>query len=301
MPFKLSLSVFLFLLTSQSIAQKLQIFDVTFNLKNQTDTFAFISLSDSYNLSENFDSLAIPSLEDEDISKAKDFEYIKLDGSYRKLFLDRTKVSESDNVFIYSYSKNRLISLPVSSLTVVACLNMYGGDWPYKQFDYMIGFEIDTKLISEYGTNMVSIGKKSPFVLNQLKPITWTKIDANLFPKNTSDSIINSNLFLGDTYTYESNGLQYFTQDFLESRESIIAVKQLLVIDCKTKKIVCKKQYDAGESTSIADLNEQWTGNLFKNESPVIFGFLWPSFGCPSITFLYNSANELYINCDNRH
>ena len=45
----------------------------------------------------------------------------------------------------------------------------------------------------------------------------------------------------------------------------------------------------------------QWTGQLFKDQPPVMFGFMYVSFGCPWIDFLDGSMRNLSFSCDNRH
>lgn len=290
------------------IAQDLKVFDLTYYEKDSTQSIAFISLSDIYPLSEHQDSLAIPDLTDKSVEEANQFEYFKLSARYRQQFLNQTKISETDKVFIYSYSKNKLISFPVSNLNVIACLNIYGAEWPYSQFDFMIGFEIDKKYLTDYEkyyvNTFVCIGKKSPFVMNQLRPIVWQQIDPKEFPSKepiSYDTSYAGKSLPGDTYKYEKDGLTYYVQELVRISDNWTSVKCLLVIDAKTKKTICEKIYYSGESASFAPLDNQWTGMLFKNKPPVIFGFHYVSFGCPSITFLNSTEKDIYINCDNRH
>lgn len=288
-------------------AQDFALFQLSL-IEYDNDTKAFVSLSDIDRLSENIDSLAIPDLSERSQEDAKQFEYFKLNSKYRNQFLLRTTISETDNVYIYSFEKNILISFPVKNLNVVACLNVYGADWPYRQDEFMIGFEVDKKYLTgfeEYFVNtFVYIGKKSPFVLNQLKPVVWKKIDSKDFPSEqliAYDTSYAGKCIIGDTYCYESNGLQYFIQDMVRLSDNWNAVKRLLVIEIKTKRTVCEKIYYSGESASFAPLDNQWTGKLFRNKPAVIFGFQYVSFGCPFITFLSPSEKDIYINCDNRH
>lgn len=61
-------------------------------------------------------------------------------------------------------------------------LNGYSSaeDWPYHHYDFMIGFEINKKLLngfSEYYREaLVYIGKENPFSNERLKPISWKKL-----------------------------------------------------------------------------------------------------------------------------
>lgn len=303
MTFKLLLCALF--LTFKIQAQELNLFSLS--PTKQADK-VFVSLSDIYPLSEHPDSLAIPDLSEKDAEQAKQYEYFKLDSTYRQRFLTKTKILETDKVYLCEYSKNKLASFSVRSLTVVACLNIYGAEWPFSQQDFRIGFEIDKGLLTQFERDFtncfVSIGKNNPFILSALKPIIWQKIDSKDLPSKKPISYDTSYAGVcvpSDAYTYTRKNLLYSVQDFVRLSDKSIAVKYLLVINQKTKKTVCEKVYYAGESALFAPLDNQWTGKLFKNKSAVIFGFHWVSFGCPSITFLNLSEKELPINCDNRH
>lgn len=298
----------LFILTFKLNAQDLEIFYLNSHENINKETITFVSLSDIYPLSDHQDSLAIPDLSEKGEEQAKQFESFRLSSKYRQQFLTRTKISETDKVFIYSYSKNKLISFPVSSLNVVACLNIYGADWPYSQFDFMIGFEIDKRFLTDFDqyfeNTLVCIGKKNPFVVNQMKSIVWQKIENDKIPLKdpiSYDTSYSGKSILGNTYKYEMDGLLYYLQDFLRVSDNSISLKRLFVIETKTQKVVCSKMYYSGESSSFATLDNQWTGKLFKNKPSIILGFKWVSFGCPSIEFLSNTGRDIYTNCDNRH
>jgi hypothetical protein len=289
-------------------AQDLKIFDLQYYEKDPTHSFSFISLSEIYPLNENPDSLAIPDLREKENDEAPNFTYFKLDSTYRKRFLTATNISETDKVFIYDYSINALQTFTVKNLKVIACLNIYGADWPYSQDDYMIGFEVNKNFLKssdKYFTNSLAyVGKENPFVRGQVKPIIWKKIDlADYSSKElpTYDTSYAGKCVTGDAYKFETEGLQYFVQDLVRLADKWISVKHLIVINLKTKETICEKLFYSGESASFAPLDNQWTGKLFKNKPPVIFGFHWVSFGCPSITFLNPTEKDIYINCDNRH
>ncbi len=289
-------------------AQDLKIFNLQYYEKDSTQSYVFISLSEIYPLSDNPDSMAIPDLKEKEIEEAPSFTYFKLDSMYRKRFLRETKISETDKVFIYDYSADALQSLTVKNLNVVARLNVYGRDWPYSQDDFMIGFELHKNFLTgldkylEY--SLAYVGKVSPFVRGQLKPITWKSIEPSDFPSKelpTYDIRYAGKCVTGNAYKYETEGLQYFVQDLVRIADNWNSVKRLIVLDIKTKETVCEKLFYAGESASFAPLNNQWTGKLFKNKPPVIFGFQYFSFSCPSISFLNSDERGIYIYCDNRH
>jgi len=289
-------------------AQDLKIFDLEYYEKDSTKSFAFVSLSEIYPLSENPDSLAIPNLKEKEIKEAPNFTYFRLDSTYRKRFLTETNISETDKVFIYDYSINAFQTFTVKNLKVVACLNIYGAVWPYSQDDFMIGFEVNKnhlKGFDKYFTKSLAyVGKVNPFVRGQVKSITWKKIEPADYPSKELplyDTSYAGKCVTGDAYKFELEGLEYFVQDLVRLADNWVSVKRLIIIDLKTKETVCEKLFYSGESESFAPLDNQWTGRLFKNKSHVIFGFHYVSFGCPSITFLNPTESDIYINCDNRH
>lgn len=304
---------FLFLLRPIAKCDELRLFQVGLLEKATPDSadVVLISLSDIYLLSEHPDSLAIPDVSDKTEAESK---YLKLNGAYRKRFLSGTKILETDKVFIYDYSTSTLKSFSVKSLQVVACLNIYGAEFPYTQFDYMIGFEIERKLLTGFDkyfeNTLVAFGKTNPFLEEQLKKVVWKKSDQSTFylpPINSKDSITLNKFFaqlnyeVSSEYEFISDEHHLFIQDITIKESKWTSAKRLIVVDAKSKKVIKEKIFYNGESATFAPLQNQWTGKLFKNKPPVIFGFQYISFGCPHLTFLDNISSDIYINCDNRH
>jgi len=307
----LCLVVFPFLGSAQELAlYSLDYFDI-----NKKDNFGFVSLSDNYQVSEHKDSLALP-----DISKIKasDAHYLKLEGKYRKRFLNGTKLSENDLLYAYDYAQDVLLSFPVKNLDVVACLSLYVSDeeFPFSQSDYMIGFRINTKDLkgfSEYyGNNYVYVGKSNPFIKGALKAMVWRKIASKEFPSKaigSGDAVNLGKYALGDAYKFEANNFVYYLRDLKNSQE--VFARRLLVLDSKNKKILYERVYQISEGGSLVPLaiagkpeessEKQWTGKFLKGRPDAVFGFLYASFGCEGISFLKQDVSDVYINCDNRH
>jgi len=306
----------LLLFTGSLHAQEPVVYQLNQAENNRHEPAAFISLSDSYRLSDHPDSLAIPDLAGKTEEEAH---YFKLEERYRNRFLSGTGISETDRVFIYDYAADKLVSFAVKELDVVASISPYtvSDEWPYSQYDYMIGFDVDNAFLkgfSDYFTTaLVSVGKESPFVRGQLKPVRWKKSKPADFPSNAVfPAVIYEEpveYMTGAAYTSESKGLRYTVQDLLLNGQ--VEARRLVVIELKTKAIRCEKIYAVSEGTSLAPLNfvdpdggkyvQQWAGRLFVSKPPVIFGFQYESFGCPEITFLERGGGEVYIKCDNRH
>lgn len=286
--------------------QNLNIFELNFFEKDSTHRIALTTLTDVYHFSENADSLAIPDLSSIGNERASEFTYMKLNPIYRKRFLINTKTSDTDTVFIYDYSMDKLLSFPVKSLDAIALLNIYGAEWPYTQKDYMFGFEVNKKYLKgfdEQTHSLVYIGKNNPFVRGEMKLIHWKKIESGEFPSKQRpvyDSSYTGKCVIGSSAKYEAESLTYFIQELIRIKNNKVAAKRLIVVDIKTKKTICEKFFYSGESAYFSPSFNQWTGKLFKNKPPVIFGFHAVIFGCPSITYL-SAEPDIQINCDNWH
>lgn len=299
-----------------------------FTLRTSGDnSSALISLSEIYQYHLDSDapfyeqdgSLIIPNMT---AGGFKEVQYT-LTSTYRERFLSHTGISETDFVFIYDYQVNRLVILAVKNLNVIARLNDYSSpsNAPFHHYDYLIGFEIDTRMLNHL-EEFVYVGAKNPFALEQLTPLTWKKIAPQKFPATTQAQDekfysnypwdVNLSSKGGNTYSFEANGFEYFLQDYLSNGE--VNVRRLLIIEAQTQAIITDKIFYESESSSLTPLkgadgayNEtfetpsQWTGKLFKNKPPVFFGFEWISFGCPAISIIDKSNEDIVIYCDSRH
>lgn len=291
--------------------------------ESTTKKVGFISLSDIYPLSEHPDSLAIPSLENVD---NQNLQYFKLNSIYRKRFLSKTNISETDSVFIYDYSTDALLSFSVKKLNVVAYLNIYMDikDCPCSQYDYMIGFEVTKSNLNGIGKYfsdaLVFVGKENPFTRRQMKAIVWKKIKTEKFPieksklTNTQKQYKHKDAIKGQAYLYETDIYQIYLQDYTEPNNSTqVQDRHLMVIDNQSGKMINETIFSNSEGSSVTplnfginnagypDLKEQWVGKLLKDKPDVIFGFEWVSFGCPSIFYINSQDKYIQINCDNRH
>ncbi|MCP2028035.1 hypothetical protein L1276_003203 [Flavobacterium sp. HSC-32F16] len=291
--------------------QSINLFTV---MPKDSSDIAFISLSDVYSVGYEKDTLALPNVEKMGKENAR---YFTFGDIYRKRLLTGANISETDSVFIIDYAKNKRVSFAVKNLKTAAMLSLYssGEDWPYRNFDYMIGFEIDKKLLngfSEYYSDaLVYVGKENPFSKERLKPISWEKIAKKDYPSKTmknEERVLLKNTVTGNTYKFKTDSHEYYLQDYLDS-DKIIYGRRLLVINSTTKDIIIEKVYHSNEGSSPCPLNyeegdeaiNQWTGKLFKNKPPVVFGFEYVSFGCPGISIIDKSNEDIYLQCDNRH
>lgn len=285
--------------------QSINIFTITYE-KNT----AFISLSEIYPISDENDALTIPGKTDKGYTEER---YV-LTLSYRDRFFAKTGITETDSVYIYDYARNQLISFPVSDLQLIARLSLYADSTqtPFTVYDYQVGFEFDRKVFSHLTSALVYVGPENPFAQEQLALLVWDKVSAEALPANhrtpgeSLSGARESNLSLGDTYLAKANYLHYFLQDYLLLGE--IRARRLLVIEPRTQEAITEVVFTAGEMTTFAPLNGQdefvgiqWAGKLFKHKPPVVFGFIWPAFGCPGISFVDPSSESITLLCDNRH
>ena len=306
-----------------------ELYDLTSFQINKNKEIGFISFSDQYQTNEHRDSLAIQTNMDPEYTGEPYFkeEYIVLDQKHRSLFLKQLKISENDSLFIYHYQKDKFLSFKIKNLKVVACVNVYAqgaqNEPDFKGFtqnDYMIGFEIDPIYMKQFGENyyqsFVSVGKSNPFLKNQVKPLVWKRVKVEEFPKGLSrsnDLICSRRVHSSDsTYASINQNYSYYVKDIYTNNGNYTStLRRLIVIENQSKEIVLDELFEDGESDSPTPLNgmnfesastpQQWSGKLFKNKPPVVFGFNYSSFGCPHISILDLSENSIYLNCDNRH
>jgi Domain of unknown function (DUF4738) len=283
------------------------------NSRTSSEVTGFVPLSGSYSLSNKPDSLAIPNLYGNidngysfDPDATYDDEYIKLDSKYRKRFLTKTGISETDKLFIYDYYNNTLDSFTVKSLSVVAIVDVYTDieDRPHHQEDYFIGFEIKKK---SFYSGLVHIGLQNPFIQGQLKPIVWKEIspaDFPLKPISSGNTLLlkRKQLSKRRAFKYETKDLGYYVQEFDFAR-------RVLVVDLPTNMTVLDNFifYSADllpNTLNNKERTNQWTGILFKHKPPVIFGFETSPYYNPGIIVLDkpdNGAGVIGIHSDSRY
>ncbi len=276
----------------------------------------FVSLSDNYWPNAHRDSLAMPAVSTLNATEKK---FLVLQKKYRNRFLEQTKISEDDSLYIFDYSAGKVLSFPVKDLNIAANQNIYSeGSEELNQHNYEYGFEVPKNQLNNFSfnSNLVAVGKENPFPATPLIPLEWKKISNLAFPvgisKRQQDEFTNS--LLNSAYMSSSEHYRFFVRDFESPEEKNYTVKRhLIVTDLRGKELIQEKIFAEDEGRSIAPLNadgniqqsgnslKQWSGTLLKGKPEVIFGFEYVSFGCPAVIFLDSSKKDLVINCDNRH
>ena len=112
-----------------------------------------------------------------------------------------------------------------------------------------------------------------------------------------------------ESYYYAQDGFEYFIQNL--EKEKHPNFRHLVIRTEEEELVVLNRYFMDSEGSYLEPLNDvnesysdtytQWTGKLFKNNPPVVFGLLGHSFGCPSIYFLEEGMEPVGILCDNRH
>lgn len=292
-----------------SDSNELNIFNVTFYDRNEL-TDAFISVSDIYT-----DSLSISPefFKNQEKIKFENRTYIELDAEYRKKMLTGLRLTENDTLYIFNYESASVQKTPLNKLKSVAYLSYYvGQEDDINENSYMLGFQIDNQkkwenIYQKYDYSIAYFGKNNPFVEKQLVPIVWKKIQASALTNKLFKNSISKSRNL---YEFKNANLTYYLQEF--SSEENVLVRNLTVVDAANN-IFFEKSFDTNfdgrEFTELSgtttdgekQIYSQWTGNLFKNKPPVLFGFTSESFGCSSISLMDKKLSEIPINCDNRH
>lgn len=285
----------------------------------ENENVAFVSLSDIYPLSEKSDSIAIPDIRIKGLEASR---YFKLEGKYKERFYSETGITDTDSLFVYHYADNAYASFLARDLEVVAKINNYASDsdWPFSHYEYMIGFEINKEKLNGFRDKfydaLVFVGKENPFTKEPLTPIVWKKTDGDEYPvKKIEEEWLQhlNSAIKGNTYLFEKENLKYYLQDFLSDpshNDPRPYGRRLIVVDSTTNDVIIDKIFARGEGSSPSPLNyteeaygeiNQWTGKLLKDKPPVVFGFEYISFGCPYISVIDKSGEDIFLNCDNRH
>jgi len=311
--------IFLLLLSIQStvsVAQELEVYALRSFYFSDTEKVGFVSLTDRYQW-----ETSVISKENLGDTVFEGDNYHELSLAYRNRFLSTVKISEEDQVFVHNLLLDSTMVFPVRSLRLVAHLSAYGTSNPVEQEEYHIGFELNEDQISlkemgdYYSNTFINIGKENPFRTGQTHAIAWeeTEVRTTLPHIDLTEyqAAVLAEFRYDSTIAFECRmiGLSYYVQNLI--RDDQVIGRHLIVKEHKMHSVVFQKIYLDTEGTYLLPLNfpeegrepinYQWTGNLFNDRGPCLFGFLGNSFGCPDIDFLDEDKPSIYIQCDNRH
>jgi len=199
-------------------------------------------------------------------------------------------------------------------LKTIAYLTIYANpeDCPCPISDYQLGFKVDTSLLEGYEKyfehTLVAISKQNPFTLGQIHPISWTEVPFDEFPVDFISTALSYHIGEsmtkfnpGQCYKSETDLHDLYVLPYINIERNVQQSLRLVAVDKIDFKVVYDNSFFSGKSASFTSLYSQWTGYLFENKPPVIFGFLSYSFGCSGIDYIDEEEKGIYINCDNRH
>ena len=292
---------------------------------NHPDSLAipeFVSSVDWHNLLRNV-SRDDPAYEDFRIfqQEMREREVLKLDIEYRRRFLERTNIAETDTVFFYNYVTDVLVAIPVNEFEVVGVDRWLPNT---TQWDFYFGFHSSYRCEfgeiwdshSGFDRVLVYVGNTHPFARGGLRAIRWQNIPAEDFPLEKSNIETDNErvLYLMEygvredrAFRYEFEHFVLFSQHFMcflsFSNRWEVRAMHLLIIDTKTDSVVAERVIDDGFGGMLTLVG--FIGYLFRNAPPVALDF-WivaqrnRSNSCPFILFLDAEVDDIYIRCDNR-
>lgn len=270
---------------------------------NQEEKSAFVNLSSFYFINYNEEIQAI--ISKEDLKKGKN--KISFNKNQKQQILQKSNLSINDSLFIFNLDKDSIYKFSIANFPAVGYVDAYhSNDQELSIFDYEIGLDLG-KIYSSQGQNLAYIGKANPFKIGQIKLLIWKKIANSNFPTVSKKETYSSLL---DTYLFQLNNYSYYIQRHIHTETDNIRSYHLVITDTISKKIISENNYKSGESIDLTPLltkNEKanyynsYTGAIFKNKPPIIYGLESHSFGCPKIDFINSEEPSIEILCDNRH
>ncbi len=271
---------------------------------------AFVNLSELYPYEYESETSII--LHESELGKNN----IQLDQKRKNTFLAKANIDKNDIVFIYNLQTDKVYQFPVKDLPVVARVNVYASDDSIlKEYDYEFGLGLGEQY-TDTGENFTYLGKSNPFQIGKVKAIVWTKNEEKDHPAIYNADQIKEQF--GDEYLslqsleFSHNNFQYFLQDIAKENYMGGSMhRHLVAVDAETKQVVYDDLQTNTESISLMPISIegqeqnpyalQWTGTVFKNKPPILYGFIGESFGCVTIDFLSVTEPPIVIRCDNRH
>ncbi|ADV47505.1 hypothetical protein Celal_0152 [Cellulophaga algicola DSM 14237] len=260
---------------------------------------AFVNVSESFYMPKNF-------IERKDLRK----DTIHFKDKQRREFLKRMNYSDKDSIFIYDLKSGIVKKHLVGNTPIMACISIYSQvneaykTEDYDQWDYQIGFNLGK---TAYG-GFAMIGKENPFIAKGLQPIIFEKMNsanialnakAGLIPENWNTDTISAYVFNYENTRFFMRSTRSYTWNDLSIKNT--ATKESFEVDISEGESSSKAPLQIKGEKYDFEENLQYVGRLFKNKPPVVFGFTFKSFGCPSINFIATKELPIYILCDNRH
>lgn len=282
--------------------------------EKKSEKVPYIILTDRYHYIEHPDSMVVA---DQYLGTHNIANYHTLNSKFRKRFLDRKDIKETDQVFIYHYGLDTVMIHLVRDLPLIATISPYHDSRSeVSVYDYQVGFSLgaNSSLVDDiyYSQTFVFIGTENPFVTGNVQPIVWEKAGSQPIPSGNLPAWAFNRLNdykTGPAYTFSANQQTWYLQGH-SNKEASNGANSLMIFS-PNNQLVYHNAFFESEGVSCAPVSfthvkqkykpEQWTGKIFKNKPPVFWGFQYHSFSCPAIHYIRKENGGIPILCDNRH
>lgn len=289
---------------------------------NESFEYLFVNTSDIFDADWEATSSILPNMHQIGIEKATE---IELTDNYRDNLLKHSGIQESDFIFIKDLHTGKEYSFQINNLKAMAVLSVYTSeqDWPYLPYNYHYGFVIKSQkvphMVDNFSELLATVGSQSDFEKGALEKIEWnllnatTKAEVSKIPQNTEfyTEFDLPPFNVGQQYTYNNGDCLYYLIDLNDVKTQETFARHLYVYDQKQNVLLTDRFFQESEGISLAPIMlkgvkeenpyYQLTGKLLKNAPPIITGFTFHSFDCPTLIPLDMAADDIIINCDNRH
>ena len=311
----LTLIILLPFIALATITEELRVYDYYIIQENNEVRTGFVVLSDGFPY-EDYKENNIIAPENLGEFEYTNDNYHTVNGIYRQRFLKALGITETDSLFVNNLSTNTIKEFKVKSLKLTAFLTPYGPNTPIENWDYLVGFELDSlklpfKTPETYNQTIFScVGPTNPFNLGKAKPMQWEKIDNSEFiweltPEETPKYMLPEER--KDAFLFKLGKMNFYVQE-IQAGEYMFGY-HLVVADSKTNEKLFSTFFFESESSYTQPLNGQknswttlqFTGYIFKDKPPIIYGFQSNTFGCPYISFADKDEPLVWLRCDNRH
>lgn len=302
--------IFSAFLSSSFTYSDLKLYEATpFRKRDTLISDAFVNVSESFPWSFKKGDISIfPKAQ---IGK----DTIRFSADRKKEFLKMMTISSSDSLYLFNMQTDSVFKYTIDDLELVASVSPYEtGNNELTIYDYQIGFSLG-KTFKTGGYTLAYIGNESPFQNKKIETIDWQSTTNAEFTKKfiSAKNVpeVRKNWFNGfepyQTFKYSNSFADFYIQELYKNEQ--YQHRYLIIVNKETNNIIFEEPQISTEGTYEADLftenadfgSGQWTGAIFKNKPPIIYGFTTYSFGCASIKFLGENELEIPIRCDNRH
>lgn len=273
-------------LTGQYSYSDIEVFYFSMPVHRDGDDFreAFVNLSESDRLNNH-------AIQELDFGENP----VRFDRNQKNQILSFTP---NDTVYIFSLIEDSIIKFAIEDLPLVAYVHPYfKNENTLSAYHYIFGLSLGKKYAVD-GEAFTYIGQENPFKTGEVEAIKLNKVDNDSFPVHSNYERSTHEIV---TFLFTTENLKYFIQKTVRGCSF-----DLVIVDDISHSVIYYRHYQQSESIAVPcimgpEYSYGWTGKVFKNKPPIIYGLESHKFGCPSIDFLGENEPPIEILCDNRH